>query len=198
MKWSIVSIANLTDEEYDYWFSLMSQEKKNRVNNYKDSDDKKRTVAGEMIARKLISEHCTIAPESIVFSIGPYGKPQVKNANINFNISHSDELVICCVSTNQIGIDIEKIKPLNINILNKVCTCEDIEYIYDEKVTNCKFPLSREELKRFYEIWTAKEAYFKCIGTGIKNLKNITISMLPNARTIFWLDAYVVTIIEKI
>ncbi len=198
MKWSIVSIANLTSEEYDYWFSLMSEEKKKKVNNYKDNNDKKRSVAGEMIARKLIAEHCTITPESMVFSTGPYGKPEVKNINISFNISHSEEFVICCISTNQIGIDIEKIKPLNINILNKVCTYEDLEYIYDEKVTSCKFPLSTKELKRFYEIWTVKEAYFKCIGTGIKNLKSITINMLPNARTIFWLDAYVVTIIEKI
>lgn len=196
MKWKYVNISDFTDSEYNYWFSLMDKEKQKKVNDYKDEDNKKRSVAGEMLAKKMIANECGISPEKINFKTGVFGKPKIVDININFNISHSDEIVVCCISNTPIGIDIEKIKPLKSNILHKVCTTEDLFYILGKTLEGNCFELSEEQLKRFYEVWTAKEAYFKCIGTGIKNLKSISIDTLNNIRKNFLLDNYVITIIE--
>ena len=51
MKWYKYDIRDLTDTEYNKWYSLMSEDKRHRVDRFRFLDDKKRTVAGEMLAR---------------------------------------------------------------------------------------------------------------------------------------------------
>ena len=67
MKWYKYDIRELTDKEYYKWYSLMSVEKQHRVDRFRFEDDKKRTVAGEMLARKAISEWCSVNAEDVIF-----------------------------------------------------------------------------------------------------------------------------------
>ena len=60
MKWVYIFISDLTRNEYDYYFSLMDVNKQKQVSRYKNEIDKKRTVAGEMLARRMISKYCNI------------------------------------------------------------------------------------------------------------------------------------------
>ena len=84
-------------------------------------------------------------------------KPFIRNAPF-FNISHSGDIVVCAISkTYDIGIDIEKIKPINIDTFTKILSKGDLNYI--EKSPN--------PLNTFFEIWTKKEAILKSLGTGI-------------------------------
>ena len=69
MKWYKYDIRDLTDAEYNKWYSLMSEDKQHRVERFRFLDDKKRIVVGEMLARKAIAEWCGVAPESIDFFI---------------------------------------------------------------------------------------------------------------------------------
>ncbi len=63
----------------------------------------------------------------------------------------------------KIGIDIEKIRNTDINIINYFCTNSEIKYIKN----------SKNKYKALFEIYCLKEAYFKMIGTGITNFKDI-------------------------
>lgn len=85
MKWVYIFISDLTRNEYDYYFSLMDVNKQKQVSRYKNEIDKKRTVAGEMLARRMISKYCNVLPEDIYFETGCYGKPNAKNLNVEFN-----------------------------------------------------------------------------------------------------------------
>lgn len=107
MKWYKYDIRYLTDNEYEKWYLLMNEEKQHRVNRLCFVDDKKRTVAGEMLARKVISEWCGVTPESISFGTKEHGKLYVKDLAVEFNISHSGDIVVCAIDNNPIGIDIE-------------------------------------------------------------------------------------------
>lgn len=175
---------------------MMSLEKQNRVENFRSEYDKKRSVAGEMLARKLLSGCNHISQEQIVFKTGEYGKPYAVGC-AEFNISHSGDMVVCAVADNPVGIDVEMIKPINPGIVRKLCTESDERYIYGGNCPNEPYEFSDEQLYRFYEIWTAKEAYFKCIGTGIKNLKSISFENLFDIRKVFDCGEYLITIIEK-
>ena len=115
---------------------------------------KKQKIAADMLCRELIAKKCGIAPESIVFDKNESGKPYAVNADVFFSISHSGDTVICAVSENEIGTDIEKIKNIRIRIAEKFATEAELEYIGDD-------------INRFFEIWTLKEAFFKCKGTGL-------------------------------
>ncbi len=95
-------------------------------------------------------------------------KPFIKNAPY-FNISHSGDVIVCAISKSyEIGIDIEKIKPIKIENFNSILSKEDLKFIKNKK----------DHSKAFFEVWTKKEAVLKAIGTGIipTLFKNITLN----------------------
>lgn len=169
MKWYQYDIRSLADKDYAYWYYLMSKDKQQRVNRFRFENEKKRTIAGEMLARKAISEWCSIEPESIKFRIDAYGKPYTVDLNVEFNISHSGNMVVCAVDDNPVGIDVEKIRPIDLTITKYICTEEEQIYIFGYKPNNRDYSYIADEkiLARFFEIWTRKEAYGKCMGRGL-------------------------------
>ena len=180
MKWYKYDIRDLTDAEYNKWYSLMSTDKQQRVDRFRFVDDKKRTVAGEMLARKAIAEWCGIAPESITFGIKEHGKPYVKDLAVEFNISHSGDMVVCAVDDKPIGIDIEQIRPIDLSVAKRICTDEELLYLFGRRPTEQDFTytIDTETLTRFFELWTAKEAYGKRMGIGVNQLANNRNDML--------------------
>jgi len=172
MKWYKYDIRDLTDAEYNKWYLLINTDKQRRVDRFRFVDDKKRTVAGEMLARKAIAEWCGVAPESITFGIEEHGKPYAKDLAVEFNISHSGNMVVCAVDDKPIGIDIEQIRPIDLTVAKRICTDKELLYIFGHTPTEQDFTYTTdtETLTRFFELWTAKEAYGKLIGKGLDSL----------------------------
>ena len=170
MKWYNYDIRDLTDAEYNIWYSVMSADKQHRVDRFRFVDDKKRTVAGEMLARKSIAEWCAVAPESITYGIKEHGKPYAKNLAVEFNISHSGDMVVCAVDDKPIGIDIEHIRSINLSVAKRICTDEELLYLFGHipMKQDLIYTANTEILNRFFELWTAKEAYSKCVGNNLQ------------------------------
>lgn len=192
MKWYKYDIRDLTDDEYNKWYSLMSTDKQSRVDRFRFADDKKRTIAGEMLARKAIAEWCGIAPESIVFGIKEHGKPYAKNSTVEFNISHSGDMVVCAIDDRPIGIDVEKIRPIDISVAKRICSNNELRYLFGSKLDEFNFCYTTDMkiLTRFFEIWTAKEAYSKSIGGRLRFVDTQAIEY----NSFFVENGYVVTI----
>jgi 4'-phosphopantetheinyl transferase len=93
---------------------------------------------------------------------------------------------VCAVYDSAIGVDIEKIRPVNVNVINKVCNKQELEYIYSGK---------EKMSERFFEIWTFKEACFKRIGTGITDFESISYFDSYNNKKMFALDDYVLYVV---
>lgn len=191
MNWEYIYISELTDDEYAYGLSLMSEEKRRKLNNFLYEDDRKRTVAGELLARRMISPQIGLPVEKIEFEIDERGKPFVLGGGIEFNISHSDGAAVCCVDTKPVGIDVEKIRSVNPAVLKRVCKDNDYDYIISGEPADV---LSREQLYRFFEVWTAKEAYLKRIGTGIKDIKTVSFEEIRDGIKRFRLGDYLISI----
>lgn len=84
---------------------------------------------------------------------GEYGKPYLKgNENFHFNISHTHNAIAIAIADTPIGIDIERIRPLNASIVKRLYSIKEKEYVYS---------VADVEDRRFSEIWTRKEAYIK-------------------------------------
>jgi phosphopantetheinyl transferase len=84
--------------------------------------------------------------------------PQIPE--IHFSISHSGWFWACVFHEKEIGLDIEdptiRRKAIPIDRLAK-------RYFSPEEQEFCE----GRDLKTFLQIWTRKEAYLKCVGTGI-------------------------------
>lgn len=119
------------------------------------SDEKKsQKIAADLLCRKMIADECSISEEEITFSKTEKGKPFAVNANIFFSISHSKNTVVCAVSDKEIGVDIEEIRSIRLKAAEKFACESELEYIGND-------------ITRFFEIWTLKEAFFKCRGSGL-------------------------------
>lgn len=169
MKCYKYDIRDLSDTEYNKWCSQMSEEKQQRVDRFRFKDDRKRTVVGEMLARKAIAEWCGVTPESIIFGKKEHGKPYAKDLAVEFNISHSGDMVVCAVDDNPVGIDIEQIRPINLKVAKHICTNDEMFYLFGYIPTEQDFCYADniEILTRFFELWTKREACGKYIGVGL-------------------------------
>lgn len=171
-------IRDMNKAEYDKWFALMDEEKQKKVNRFRFDDDKKRTVAGEMLARKAISEICSVPEEKILFGKTEKGKPFAAGLDIQFNISHSGNFVVCAADKKSIGVDIEEIRPVKLSVAKRVYTQTELFYLFGYTPTDNAFDKTPDSqmLVRFFELWTAKEAYLKYTGTGlVDNLKELSV-----------------------
>ncbi len=196
MKWKIFNIQNLTDEEYRRQYSAMSEDGRKRTDRFRDEDDKKRTASGEMLARQMISEELGILPEEISFGRDSLGKPYASGLDIHFNISHSGDYAVCAVSECPIGIDVEHIRPVNLRPARAVCSEAELRYIFGKAPSEEDFGYTedRGRLRRFFEIWTGKEAAVKLTGRGIGDIRNTAV---PEGINTYVCEEYVVSIAEE-
>ena len=126
----------------------------NRLNNKKCKDDIVLSYFAYKILLNYLSKFCNIT--DLTFALNNNGKIYCKNSDIKFNISHSKNLVAICFSNKNVGIDVEKIRNVNINLLNKFHTEEKNSVIFEKDVDI-----------QILGIWTKKEAYLKAEGLGI-------------------------------
>ncbi len=191
MKWYKHSISGLSDEEYLRWYLLLDKSRKRRVDKFCFDDDKKRTVSGEMLVRCAVADMCKVAQEDIVIKENDNGKPYIENVDIEFNISHSCDVVVCAVSDRKVGIDVEKIRAVKLSVAKRVCSEKELEYIFGRVPVESDFALCDDEeiLTRFFTLWTKKEAYAKCTGKGLSGGLMVT----PECETIYD-DGYVISV----
>lgn len=98
--------------------------------------------------------------EMPVFEYGEHGKPSiVGHPEIHFNLSHCRKGVICAISDQPVGVDIEEIGRYKDSLVN---------YTMNEDEAKSINTSSRPDIA-FVSLWTMKEAYLKLIGTGIHN-----------------------------
>lgn len=169
MKWDLYDIRGLSAAEYDRYHALMAPEKRRRVDRFRFPDDKKRTIAAELLARRAVAEWCGVDEEGIVFDLGPHLKPFARGLPVEFSVSHSCDLAVCAVDGRPVGIDVEKIRPIDLRVAKRVCTAAELKYLFGRPPEPADFAYAEDPalLERFYTLWTRKEAFGKCGGQGL-------------------------------
>lgn len=147
--------------EVDALFGILTSEEKKRALKFRFEKDFLLYSVGKILAKKIIAENFNILPVEVEFFIDKYQRPFVKNSQVkdfDFNISHSGEYVVLAVSDKRIGIDIERIKPIDLELSKDVFHDREIAYLQQGR---------QKKQERFFEIWTLKEAFVKMIGEGL-------------------------------
>ena len=78
-----------------------------------------------------------------------------------FNISHSGDYVAVVVGDAPAGIDVEYKDDKLFKVTGRFFTSAENDYIVKDDVAD------DEKQCRFRDVWTMKEAFLKCVGTGI-------------------------------
>lgn len=88
-----------------------------------------------------------------------YGKPYAEG-DLHFNISHSDNILVLVTDSSPVGVDVERIREIDLNVTRKFATESEREYIFAGET-------DLEKYRRFFTVWTLKEAYIKAEGEGM-------------------------------
>ena len=112
-------------------------------------------------AKQVLSNYCD--GRILPWSEGPGGKPRVERPGLEFNLSHSDSLAALVASeAGPVGVDLE---PLD--RAPTLLGCED-SFCHPTELAELPEPAELRGLA-LLELWTAKEALLKAIGTGLQH-----------------------------
>ncbi len=168
----------------------MSDERKASVQSYRNEYDKKRTVLGEHLARKGISDFLGIDGTEIRFERDKQGRPFAVGLDVDFNVSHSNELVVCAVSNERVGVDVECFRDIDLRVTKIACTEREKDFVFTAELPD-------EQRHNFFLIWTAKEAYLKFLGTGLTGLKSIEYDEIKPYCEVFVDGQYIITVYQN-
>ena len=192
MHWSYCDIGRFSAEALKRIYTNLSPSRKEHIDRLRRPEDKTRSLAAEGLLQTLLREHYGITNAKLHRASN--GRPYLAHSHLHISLSHSDQMVACVLSEDPVGIDIEKIRPMSLKLCRHLCVEQEKAYLLsDSGLTEndeCQDP---EVLHRLFEIWTAKEAYFKKQGTGITDLKSVNVLHLE--RKTHNLENYILTII---
>mgnify|MGYP002625223055 CR=1 FL=1 len=118
-----------------------------------------RSAYGFLLLRYALKKRYGIT-EMPEYTVGEHGKPLLINfPGIFFNISHSQNSVVCAVSDTPVGVDIQDIRHLTLNVGRKFLSGSELE-----KVSAITDPSALDD--ELCRIWCIKESYGKMTGKG--------------------------------
>ena len=122
-----------------------------------------------------------------IFEYNEHGKPSiVGHPEIYFNLSHCKEAVVCVISDQPIGVDVESIREYKESLVRYTMNDEEIHEIES----------SENPAAAFIRLWTMKEATTKLIGTGISNDMKTVIDTTRYKYTTVNRQQYIYTVCE--
>lgn len=145
-----IFFSDVSDIDYNFYFDLMPRDRQERTKKLRFEKDKKLSAGAWGLLQKVLEINKIKNPK---FYKNEQGKIYCDKKNFYFNLSHSGSMVMCAVSEKEIGCDTEEIK------------------LVKEKLAERFFaPGEQKAIKTdrdFYRIWTLKESFIKCLGTGL-------------------------------
>lgn len=167
---ALKSLEPVDDLTFRNLLASVSSEKQERIKQLSKLEDAKRALLADILVRSIIANELKISRSRIEFEYNRYGKPYLKkNSFLHFNISHSGHWIVCAIDNKPVGIDIEKIIPVDLEIAAQFFS--DEEY----RLLMAKSPEVRKQF--FFDLWTLKESYIKAVGEGLSTpLKSFTVS----------------------
>lgn len=150
---------NLGDKDFNQCLQVLSSYDQGRILKYIKKEDRDRALVGALLARKMAAIEQNVSIEHVEIGYADYGKPFfIVPSKLCFNISHSGQWVVCILDDYPVGIDIERIQPIDFIIAEHFFSFTEWKQLLLVE--------SQYQLSRFYDIWTLKESYVKAIGTG--------------------------------
>ena len=115
--YGIKGINKIPEDVITTMLGLVSKQKSDKVKKFIHKEDKARSLVGELLVKNIIYQNLGLTDNQISFKENAYGKPfLVGYPDFQFNISHSGDWVVCAVDEEQVGVDIEQLKPIDYKI----------------------------------------------------------------------------------
>lgn len=170
-----VWLANIPDscpaDALRVCLDLLDSAEKERAERFRVEPARVQYVAAHAMVRLALSaDRPGVSPTAWRFGRGPFGKPNVAGGGPAFSLSHTSGMAGCAVAAmGDIGFDVERWdRPINLVTMEAVLAAAE-----KAELEALNEPVQR---RRFFELWTAKEAAAKACGRGLSaGLKTVRI-----------------------
>ncbi len=148
----------ITDAIFELLLYGLPHHIQSHITMYRQPQDQFLSLQGKYLL-KLGIEHLHLADDEFkTLTFNQYHKPLI-GCGLHFNISHSERLVVCALSTHQdVGIDAELLHELPESLFYPILSRE-------ESATLNGIDCDRSKI--LFDCWTKKEAIVKGIGAGL-------------------------------
>ncbi|KAG8218409.1 4'-phosphopantetheinyl transferase superfamily [Butyriboletus roseoflavus] len=176
--WTIIyDKTNFPDSLYHSALPLVDQPARSKITRFHRREDACRSLIGSLLPRVLLRKR-GIPRDAIVFAVTDTGKPYAITPGLDpplgFNVTHDEGVVAMAFGTGDlgppaynIGVDIMQLKvPPRITFPEFVDTVSS-QLTPLERATMLADVPEPEAIRRFYWVWTLKEAYTKALGIGL-------------------------------
>lgn len=139
-------------------FNNISSIQRNKFIQSKNAKRSYEILFSEAIIKYILCLYYHIPINRINIKFDILGKPYLNITGVHFNLSHSNNLLVCAVSQIPIGVDIEYInKNIDLRRSSRFFSKIEKQYIYN----------SSDKFSVFFLLWTIKESYLKLKGSGL-------------------------------
>lgn len=156
IKTYVLDVSKLPDpkEHPEVLFGL-EEKRKERIQRSRQEKDRKQSLGAGILLKKCLEERgCSVND----IRYREHGKPEVDGCF--FNLSHSNDMVVCVAGDAPVGCDIEKKGRYREGIAERFFTDNEICYL-----NQFEGDAKRDE---FLRLWTLKESYLKMTGEGLQ------------------------------
>ncbi|MCP5051431.1 MAG: 4'-phosphopantetheinyl transferase superfamily protein [bacterium] len=166
----------------DELMECVDPSKKVRLRRFVREEDRLRGLFGDLLIRDLITQKTGLANEDIEFGTNDYGKPYLKNqGDFHFNISHSGDWVVAAIDDMPVGIDIEQIQHIDLDISKNYFSNDEHRDLMGKS----------DRIAYFFTLWSLKESYIKILGKGLSHpLNAFSIQFIGQDEIVINVDGY--------
>lgn len=146
----------------------------------------------DYLIKSRIAEMLDVPASSVKIEKDRAGAPYLPGyQSIHISKSYTGRYAVCAVSTDKVGIDIERLRPPNHSIAKRYFKESETEYVFGwaapEKAEWTAAKADADICRRWTGMWTLKEAYGKYLGTGLAgvrggSLSTVTLCALNNLK----------------
>lgn len=173
------SPLSVTEEALQVFWGLLSADERSRADRFRFPRDRGHFIVAHGLLRKMMGHYLKTEPHLLQFRCGPKGKPELAPSgsqhNLQFNLSHSGELVLFAFTLDRrVGVDVEKIR-------YDFEPEEIAKSFFSRRETSTLLSLRADQrFAAFFNCWTRKEAYIKGTGDGLSTpLDQFDVSLVP-------------------
>jgi len=149
--------------------ALLDHNELRRADRFRVPDAARRFIAARAVLRTLLGRVTGTDPAAVEFEYGESGKPSVAGAP-HFNASDSGDTVVVAMASADIGVDVERLRPVSNRdrLARRICTAFELDRL-------AAIP-DHELDSTLLQLWTVKEAALKAVGLGLPGgLRNVDV-----------------------
>lgn len=139
-------------------YKTVSRQRREKIDRMVFRKDKMLSLAAGLLLKKGLEDQGIDAADLQV-RYGKNNKPYIEG--IHFNLSHSEEKVMCAISDREVGCDVEKVTDIDMEIAKRFFYTTEYALIAGKRN-------HRERCETFFRLWTLKESFMKATGLGME------------------------------